>query len=112
MENKYLFVKEYELSEYLNKSKKTNRILVFWKEIFRNMPLNLKDEATVKRTYISKQSKGEFDITGAIPYQFETKKASDELVNYLDRFAVFVEHDTPEIYKWKEKIKLLKSMCG
>jgi hypothetical protein len=107
-ENNYIFVKEQEYKDYVVSANRRNRVLRFWIDIFRVMPLKLKKEAKQKATNLVGKSQGEFEITGAIPYQFETQGASEELSKYLDQFAVFVEHDTPEIHKWRESLKDIK----
>lgn len=101
----YIFVKEYEYIDYSVKSNSKNRIRCFWKVILKDMPKSLYIEIVTKMTDLVPQSKGEFDINGVAPYQFETKDASEGLKRYLDSFAVFVEQDTEQTNKWRESIQ-------
>jgi transcriptional regulator with XRE-family HTH domain len=105
---KYIFVKQKEYEEFKYTSHRTNRILQFWIYILHSMPDLLHKESKRKPTNLTQQSKGEFEITGAKPFQFETNGASENLKSYLDQFAVFVEDDSKEVYKWREDISLLR----
>lgn len=109
MDKRYLFVKQDVYEKYIYKGNKQNQIRKFWLEIMGNMSMQIKVEVKGKPTDLILQRKGEFSITGAIPYQFETRNGSKELKEYLDQFAVFVEHDTEEIHKWREDIGNLLS---
>ncbi|MCA9386740.1 hypothetical protein KC669_01770 [Candidatus Dojkabacteria bacterium] len=102
---KYLFVKDYEFEDYKITSNRKNRIHIFWIGIIRSMPNGIKKEVKTKFTNLTlKGVEGKYNITGAKPYQFITESGSDDLSKYLSNFAVFVESDTPEIYKWKEDV--------
>ncbi|MCA9380892.1 hypothetical protein KC678_01370 [Candidatus Dojkabacteria bacterium] len=102
---KYLFVKDYEFEDYKITANRKNRIHIFWIEIIRNMPIGIKKEVKSKFTNLHlKGVEGKYSITGAKPYQFVTQNATEDLSVYLAGFAIFVESDTPEIYKWKEDI--------
>lgn len=105
----YIFVKEAEFVDYTVKSNFKNRIRIFWKTILKDMSKSIYDEVVTKMTDLVLQNKGEFEINGAVPYQFETKNASQKLKEYLDQYAVFVEKDTNQTHKWRENMQEVKA---
>ncbi len=108
---KYLFVKADEYEDYRITANKQNRIHQFWVSIIRDMPSKIKKEVKTKLTDLKlKGVEGKYSITGVKPYQFITRSGSPDLQDYLDQFAVFVEANTKEAFKWKEDVhNLLKT---
>lgn len=103
---KYLFVKEEEYEEYRLKGNKQNRIHRFWVEIINSLESSNKKEIKSKLTDLRlKGVEGKYNITGAKPYQFITRESSKELQEALDNFAIFVEYDTDQIFRWKEDVR-------
>jgi hypothetical protein len=94
MNGNYIFVKQFELEDFKFKSSRKNPILRFWIEIYHSLPKKLKLEVKTKATNLLKQNDDKFKIKEAITYQFITKKGSTDLLDYMNRFAVFVEKDS------------------
>jgi hypothetical protein len=105
MEPKFIFTKESEYKDYLMKSKIDNKIRIFFRDILRSMPKKLKQEINNSPTNLKDTNKFINRIIGAKEFSFITENSSKELKDYLSNFKVFVERDTPEIIKWKRKIK-------
>jgi hypothetical protein len=99
----YILYKDYE--DYMLHASKDNSVRKFWLQIIAQTHKELIRELNQKRTDLIKQDEKEFDITGAIAYQFETEEASEELKNFLDQYVVLVEHNSEEVLKWKQEIK-------
>jgi transcriptional regulator with XRE-family HTH domain len=104
-QKRYIFVKQKDYEQFLYTSNRSNRILQFWISIIHSMPKVIARETRRKPTNLILQNKGEFEITGAKPFQFETQGASEDLRTYLDQYAVFVEQKSKEVYRWREEIK-------
>lgn len=102
---RYLFVKQKEYLEFTYTAKRSNRINNHWRSILKGMPNGLYQEVKTKPTNLIPQNKGEFSITNAEPYQFETDGGSKKLNDYLNQFAIFVESDSEEVNKWRETVQ-------
>lgn len=100
-----IFVKGGEYNEFSNTLKKGGKVYRFWVDTIRKMPNHLRDEVRNKPTFLTK-TEHQYRITGALPFQFSTSDSSSELVDYLDNYVVFVEHDTVAIVRWRKKISL------
>lgn len=100
-----IYVSEKDYQDYLYSSNRQNRILRFWINIFRGMPVKFQQEAKSKPTNLEKQFTKESELKGAILYQFKTEGASIELKEYLNKYRVFVENETEDIAEWKLQVK-------
>ncbi len=113
MNIKYLFVKAEEFEDYRITANKQNRIHQFWVSIIKEMPTDIKKEVKSKLTDLRlKGVEGKYSITGVKPYQFITRSGSEKLQAFLDKYAVFVEANTKETFKWKEDVKNLLTQKG
>lgn len=100
-----IYVSEKDYHNYVYSSSRQNRILRFWIDIFRNMPVKFQQEAKSKATNLEKQFTEESELNGAILYRFKTEGASSELKEYLNKYCVFVENENEEVSKWKMQMK-------
>lgn len=109
---KTIYATKKELTEYLQTSKRSNKIRRFWKHILASVPRNLYKEIRNRLVQLVEQNKDNYDITGVIVYKFEPQYSSKELLEYLHSYTVLVEEDTPEIKEWKKKVKLYRVEIG
>jgi shikimate 5-dehydrogenase len=108
MTSKYIFAKQDEYKDFVFKSNRNNKIRGFFVSIINEMPIELKQEVRKSPTKLAETSRYKDSINGAREYSFITQDCSEELSNYLEGFAVFVEQDTKKITQWKQKISDLK----
>lgn len=101
----FIFAKEEEYKEFLYKANKDNKIRVFFRNMLKDMPEKLRGEIKHLPTSIQEYTNEVLDITGAEPFTFYTRGASETLKRYLESYIVFVEKDSEEVIKWKGQLK-------
>lgn len=102
---KKIFVLYKDFEEYTLLASRENAIRSFWLDILKNAPRKILKEVKNKRTDLVEQDPKKYNITNVVPYLFVAEDASNELVEYLNGYVVFVEHNSPEVQRWKDDLK-------
>jgi len=88
----------------LPKQNKENHIASFWSRILSEMPAQLRKEIEQLDIQLVVHSVGEFRMNHVKPVQFEVRRASKELIDFLDGYVVFVDDSTSETHKWRSEL--------